>query len=632
MALEPESAPSRLNAPSLVLLLRRLTAERTQPLPSVDPRVRDFKIAQGLGRLRRPPEQQNGMALRHATSTRLMHAMASGLPANATLLFGDRTPPSHVTRVGSHTQAASDSRLESKSGTMAANYTNPENDRLRVGRALPSVIPVLVMTPMVAVLAAPAAIIVALAAAGATSIVVITLAAPAAIIVALAAAGATSVIVIALAAPAAIIVTLAAAGSTSIVVITLAATAVVFAATAVILIVVVFGVWRMGGRGGRGGREVHLVVLALVVDCSGGCCRCGGGCRLRVLAVVLTLLAVVVQSGLDLAGKLRCASVLAPRELSTLQFHPRAKHVAHELLVHTPIVRHIIVTHVIVTFAPAVATAVIVVTFAPAVATSVIVVTFAATSAATAVIVVTFAATSAAAAVIVVTFAAAATAIIVTFATTATAIIVIAFAATSAAIVVTFAAAAPASTRAPARFPRPARAPATPARLPRPARAHDLGAVGSAVLEKAYCFRLFQIRSANTGLAVARNRMDQLRSVGFTAVQTLAPILDELAGANDVAQQGAVAHVGLVVQVGVPILIDSGHLWPIFWVRGADVLGAVQQKTLLEGGLFGVPWVGHALEPHSLPSAKVCRIQVREIKSGFVPSFQAGLLHRLSRP
>jgi len=125
--------------------------------------------------------------------------------------------------------------------------------------------------------------------------------------------------------------------------------------------------------------------------------------------------------------------------------------------------------------------------------------------------------------------------------------------------------------------------------------------------------------------------MDQLGSVGFTAVQTLAPILDELAGANDVAQQGAVAHVGLVVQVGVPILIDSGHLWPIFWVRGADVLGAVQQKTLLEGGLFGVPWVGHALEPHSLPSAKVCRIQVREIKSGFVPSFQAGLLHRLSR-
>ena len=152
------------------------------------------------------------------------------------------------------------------------------------------------------------------------------------------------------------------------------------------------------------------------------------------------------------------------------------------------------------------------------------------------------------------------------------------------------------------------------------------------MLEKAYCFRLFQIRSANTGLAVARNRMDQLRSVGFTAVQTLAPILDELAGANDVAQQGAVAHVGLVVQVRVPILIDSGHLWPIFWVRGADVLGAVQQKTLLEGGLFGVPWVGHALEPHSLPSAKVCRIQVREIKSGFVPSFQAGLLHRLSRP
>ena len=152
------------------------------------------------------------------------------------------------------------------------------------------------------------------------------------------------------------------------------------------------------------------------------------------------------------------------------------------------------------------------------------------------------------------------------------------------------------------------------------------------MLEKAYCFRLFQIRSANTGLAVARNRMDQLRSVGFTAVQTLAPILDELAGANDVAQQGAVAHVGLVVQVGVPILVDLGHLWPIFWVRGADVLGAVQQKTLLEGGLFGVPWVGHALEPHSLPSAKVCRIQVREIKSGFVPSFQAGLLHRLSRP
>ena len=64
--------------------------------------------------------------------------------------------------------------------------------------------------------------------------------------------------------------------------------------------------------------------------------------------------------------------------------------------------------------------------------------------------------------------------------------------------------------------------------------------------------------------------MDQLRSVGFTAVQTLAPILDELAGANDVAQQGSVAHVGLVVQVEVPILIDSGHLWPIFWV----VLGA----------------------------------------------------------
>ena len=599
MALEPESAPSRLNAPSLVLLLRRLTAERTQPLPSVDPRVRDFKIAQGLGRLRRPPEQQNGMALRHATSTRLMHAMASGLPANATLLFGDRTPPSHVTRVGSHTQAASDSRLESKSGTMAANYTNPENDRLRVGRALPSVIPVLVMTPMVAVLAAPAAIIVALAAAGATSIVVITLAAPAAIIVALAAAGATSV-VIALAAPAAIIVTLAAT-PTTIVVISLAAPAVVFAATAVILIVVVFGVWRMGGCGGRGGREVHLVVLALVVDCSGGCCRCGGGCRRRVLAVVLTLLAVVVQSGLDLAGKLRCASVLAPRELSTLQFHPRAKHVAHELLVHTPIVRHIIVTDIVVTltFAPAVATAVIVVTFAPAVATAVVVVTFAATIAASAVIVVTFAATSAATAVIVVTFAATSAA--------------------AAVIVVTFAAAAPASTRAPARFPRPA-------------RAHDLGAVGSAVLEKAYCFRLFQIRSANTGLAVARNRMDQLRSVGFTAVQTLAPILDELAGANDVAQQGSVAHVGLVVQVEVPILIDSGHLWPIFWVRGADVLGAVQQKTLLEGGLFGVPWVGHALEPHSLPSAKVCRIQVREIKSGFVPSFQAGLLHRLSRP
>ena len=96
------------------------------------------------------------------------------------------------------------------------------------------------------------------------------------------------------------------------------------------------------------------------------------------------------------------------------------------------------------------------------------------------------------------------------------------------------------------------------------------------MLEKADCFCLFQIRSADAGRAVARHRMDQLRSVGFTGVQTLAPILDKLAGANDVAQQRAVAHIWLVVQVGVPILIDSGHLWPIFRVRGADVLGAVQ--------------------------------------------------------
>ena len=72
------------------------------------------------------------------------------------------------------------------------------------------------------------------------------------------------------------------------------------------------------------------------------------------------------------------------------------------------------------------------------------------------------------------------------------------------------------------------------------------------MLEKADCFCLFQIRSADAVLAVARHRMDQLRSVGFTAVQTLAPILDKLAGAYDVAQQGAIAHIGLVVQVGVP--------------------------------------------------------------------------------
>ena len=63
-------------------------------------------------------------------------------------------------------------------------------------------------------------------------------------------------------------------------------------------------------------------------------------------------------------------------------------------------------------------------------------------------------------------------------------------------------------------------------------------------------------------------RMDQLRSVGLTAVQTPAPILDELAAASDVAQQGAVAHVGLVVEAGLPILIAPGHLRPIFWVRG----------------------------------------------------------------
>ena len=67
-----------------------------------------------------------------------------------------------------------------------------------------------------------------------------------------------------------------------------------------------------------------------------------------------------------------------------------------------------------------------------------------------------------------------------------------------------------------------------------------------------------------------RMRMDQLRSVGLAAVQTLAPILDELAAASDVAQQGAVAHVGLVVEVGLPILIAPGHLRPIFWVRGGD--------------------------------------------------------------
>ena len=73
-------------------------------------------------------------------------------------------------------------------------------------------------------------------------------------------------------------------------------------------------------------------------------------------------------------------------------------------------------------------------------------------------------------------------------------------------------------------------------------------------------------------IARQRMRMDQLRSVGLTAVQTLAPILDELAAASDIAQQGAVAvaHNGLVVEVGLPILIAPGHLRPIFWVRGGD--------------------------------------------------------------
>ena len=94
------------------------------------------------------------------------------------------------------------------------------------------------------------------------------------------------------------------------------------------------------------------------------------------------------------------------------------------------------------------------------------------------------------------------------------------------------------------------------------------------VLKKADCHRLFQRRNANAGPPIARQRMrlDQLRSVGLTAFETLAPILDELAAASDIAQQGAVAvaHNGLVVEVGLPILIAPGHLRPIFWVRGGD--------------------------------------------------------------
>ena len=126
--------------------------------------------------------------------------------------------------------------------------------------------------------------------------------------------------------------------------------------------------------------------------------------------------------------------------------------------------------------------------------------------------------------------------------------------------------------------------------------------------------------------------MDQLGSVSLTAIHALTPVLNKSAGADDVAEQGAIALVWLVVEVWVPVPIAAGYLWPVLRLCGAYVLYAVEEQPLLGIGLLAILRVGHTIEPHGLLSANVCRIQVGEVEAGSIARIRTGPLHRLTRP
>ena len=63
-----------------------------------------------------------------------------------------------------------------------------------------------------------------------------------------------------------------------------------------------------------------------------------------------------------------------------------------------------------------------------------------------------------------------------------------------------------------------------------------------------------------------RHGVEQLGSVSLTAVHAFTPVLDEVPGANHIAEQGAVALARLVVEVRVPVTVAAGNLGPVLGI------------------------------------------------------------------
>ena len=126
--------------------------------------------------------------------------------------------------------------------------------------------------------------------------------------------------------------------------------------------------------------------------------------------------------------------------------------------------------------------------------------------------------------------------------------------------------------------------------------------------------------------------MNEHRSVAGTDVHARAVGLNQASSANEIAEQGAVANVGLVWgEAWISIAIASSDLWPIFRISRANILNTVHQQSLCKGRLLAILGVGHFLQPHRLLAADVSSIQEGEVEARKVHGIAAGKFCCLAR-